>query len=87
MARLQDVLGDSYKVKPFASAYTLMVDKAIERFPKPEDNERTKQINIEEVDPTLLCSALNKKESNYVREVLEDCALIPQEIITKDDLK
>lgn len=86
MQRLADELKDRYEIKPFAPAYRLMVDKAMERFPDPSDNENTKQINIEDYDVEVLCSVMSDEEAAYARSVVEACELIPQEILTKQDL-
>lgn len=86
MNRLADELGGKYGFKPFAPAYQLMVDKAQERFPDPADNENTKQINIEDYDVEPICSVLTDEAAAYAKAVVDSCELIPQEILTKQDL-
>ncbi len=41
MMKLKAELGEKYKFSSFSPAYRLMVDRAMERFPDPADNETT----------------------------------------------
>lgn len=86
MVKLKEVLGDGYKFRAFTPAYQLMVDKASERFPDPADNETTGQVNIEPMDASLLVDGLTDEAAAYARAVIDDCGLIPQEILTRRDL-
>ena len=85
-AKLRDMLTPTYAIKPFTVAYQLMADRAAERFPDPLENETTGQINIELADPALICEGLTPEAAAYSRTVLENCRLVPQEILTKRDL-
>ncbi|MDY5271420.1 Wadjet anti-phage system protein JetD domain-containing protein [Tractidigestivibacter sp.] len=86
MVRLRDVLGDHYPFAPFAPAYQLMIDKALERYPDPADNEQTCQVNLGMPDMSLICDGLTEEAAAYARSVVEGCRLIPQEILTRRDL-
>lgn len=86
MMKLRAELGDKYKFLPFSPAYRLMVDRAMERFPDPADNETTGQANLDVPDMSLMCEGLSPEEADYARAVVEGCGLIPQEILTKRDL-
>lgn len=86
MVKLKEVLGDGYKFRAFTPAYQLMVDKASERFPDPADNESTGQVNIEPMDASLLVDGLTDEAADYAKAVIDDCGLIPQEILTRRDL-
>ena len=85
-AKLRDMLTPTYNIKPFTVAYQLMADRAAERFPDPLENETTGQINIELADPALICEGLTSEAAAYSTAVLENCRLVPQEILTKRDL-
>lgn len=86
MARLRDVLGENYPFAPFTPAYQLMIDKAMERYPDPADNEQTCQVNLGMPDMSLMCEGLTEEAAAYARSVVEGCRLIPQEILTRRDL-
>lgn len=86
MVRLRDVLGEHYPFAPFAPAYQLMIDKAMERYPDPADNEQTCQVNLGMPDMSLMCEGLTDEATAYARSVVEGCRLIPQEILTRRDL-
>ena len=86
MVRLRDVLGEHYPFAPFAPAYQLMIDKAMERYPDPADNEQTCQVNLGMPDMSLMCEGLTDEAAAYARSVVEGCRLIPQEILTRRDL-
>ena len=86
MARLRDVLGENYPFAPFTPAYQLMIDKAMERYPDPSDNEQTCQVNLGMPDMSLMCEGLTEEAAAYARSVVEGCRLIPQEILTRRDL-
>lgn len=86
MVRLRDVLGEHYPFAPFTPAYQLMVDKAMERYPDPDDNEQTLQVNLGMPDMSLMSEGLTEEAAAYARSVVESCRLIPQEILTRRDL-
>ncbi len=85
-AKLDDLLDSKYNLQPFTAGYQLMCDRAMERFPDPCDNEQTGQINIEVGDCSLICGGLTPEAADYARAVIENCGLVPQEILTKRDL-
>lgn len=85
-AKLDDLLDAKYNLAPFTPGYQLMCDRAMERFPDPCDNEQTGQINIEVGDCSLLTAGLTSEAADYARAVIENCGLVPQEILTKRDL-
>ncbi len=85
-AKLDDLLDAKYNLAPFTPGYQLMCDRAMERFPDPCDNEQTGQINIEVGDCSLLTAGLTPEAADYARAVIENCGLVPQEILTKRDL-
>ena len=84
--KLQALLEGKFEVKPFVPAYQLMCDRAMERFPDPKDNEKTGQVNIEVPDPSPVLEGLTPEAADYARAVVENCSLVPQEILTKRDL-
>ena len=86
LIKLRALLDGKFEVKPFVPAYQLMCDRAMARFPDPADNEKTGQINIEVGDTSVICGGLTPEAAEYARAVIEGCALIPQEILTKRDL-
>ncbi|MGN0075983.1 MAG: Wadjet anti-phage system protein JetD domain-containing protein [Parafannyhessea sp.] len=86
MMKLKAELGEKYKFTSFSPAYKLMVDRAMERFPDPADNESTGQAKLDVPDMSLMCEGLSPEEADYARAVVEACGLIPQEILTKRDL-
>ena len=86
MDKLRAVLGERYPFASFVPAYRLMVQRAMERYPNPEDNEATGQVNIEVGDMSLLLAGMTEEEAAYATAVIEGCRLIPQEILTRRDL-
>jgi chemotaxis protein histidine kinase CheA len=86
MNKLERELNGRYGFAPFAPAYELMVKKASERFPDAQDNESTKQVNIEDYDMTPLLNVLSDEAAAYAKTVVDSCELIPQEILVKQDL-
>lgn len=86
MDKLRAVLGERYPFASFVPAYRLMVQRAMERYPNPEDNEATGQVNIEVGDMSLLLAGMSEEEAAYATAVIEGCRLIPQEILTRRDL-
>lgn len=86
LIKLQALLDGKFEVKAFTPAYQLMCDRAMERFPDPADNEKTGQINIEVGDTSVICDGLTPEAAAYAKAVIENCSLIPQEILTKRDL-
>ena len=86
LIKLQALLEGKFEVKPFTPAYQLMCDRAMARFPEPGDNEKTGQINLEVGDTSVICDGLTPEAAAYAKAVIEDCCLIPQEILTKRDL-
>lgn len=86
LLKLQVLLDGKFEVKAFTPAYQLMCDRAMARFPEPGDNEKTGQINLEVGDTSVICDGLTPEAAAYARSVIEDCCLIPQEILTKRDL-
>lgn len=86
LLKLQVLLDGKFEVKAFAPAYQLMCDRAMARFPEPGDNEKTGQINLEVGDTSAICDGLTPEAAAYAKAVIEDCCLIPQEILTKRDL-
>lgn len=86
MMKLKAELGEKYKFSSFSPAYRLMVDRAMERFPDPADNETTSQAKLDVPDMSLVCEGLSPEEADYARAVVAGCGLIPQEILTKRDL-
>lgn len=86
LLKLQALLDGKFEVKAFTPAYQLMCDRAMARFPEPGDNEKTGQINLEVGDTSAICDGLTPEAAAYAKAVIEDCCLIPQEILTKRDL-
>lgn len=86
LLKLQALLDGKFEVKAFTPAYQLMCDRAMARFPEPGDNEKTGQINLEVGDASAICDGLTPEAAAYAKAVIEDCCLIPQEILTKRDL-
>lgn len=84
--RLREELADRCPVTAFTPAYQLMVDRAMERYPDPADNERTTQANLSMPDMAAVCDGLTDEAAEYARAVVEGCRLIPQEILTRRDL-
>ena len=86
LQRLQVLLDGQYKVTPFMPAYRLMLERAMERYPDPDQNERTTQENVEVADYSQMIEGLSDDERAYFSSIIEKCGLIPQEILTKADL-
>ena len=86
LQRLQVLLDGQYKVTPFMPAYRLMLERAMERYPDPDQNERTTQENVEVADYSQMLEGLSDDERAYFSSIIEKCGLIPQEILTKADL-
>ena len=86
LAKLADMAAGRFEVEPFAAAYRLMLRRAMERFPDPLDNEATDQNGVQVRGLELLEGSLKKREAAYLREVVENARLIPQEILTAEDL-
>lgn len=86
LLKLQALLDGKFEVKAFTPAYQLMCDRAMARFPEPGDNEKTGQINLEVGDTSAICDGLTPEAAAYAKAVIDDCCLIPQEILTKRDL-
>ena len=86
LLKLQALLDGKFEVKAFTPAYQLMCDRAMARFPEPGDNEKTGQVNLEVGDTSAICDGLTPEAAAYAKAVIEDCCLIPQEILTKRDL-
>ena len=86
LLKLQALLDGKFEVKAFTPAYQLMCDRAMARFPEPGDNEKTGQVNLEVGDTSVICDGLTPEAAAYAKAVIEDCCLIPQEILTKRDL-
>lgn len=86
LLKLQVLLDGKFEVKAFTPAYQLMCDRAMARFPEPGDNEKTGQVNLEVGDTSVICDGLTPEAAAYAKAVIEDCCLIPQEILTKRDL-
>ena len=86
LQRLQAMLEGRYKVTPFMSAYRLMLERAMERYPDPDQNERTTQENVEVQDFSSMLEGLSDEQAAYFSSIIQKCGLIPQEILTKQDL-
>ena len=86
LQRLQAMLEGRYKVTPFMPAYRLMLERAMERYPDPDQNERTTQENVEVQDFTDMLEGLSDEQAAYFSSIIQKCGLIPQEILTKQDL-
>lgn len=86
LQRLQAMLEGRYKVTPFMPAYRLMLEHAMERYPDPDQNERTTQDNVEVQDFSSMLEGLSGEQAAYFSAVIDRCGLIPQEILTKQDL-
>ena len=86
LAKLADMAAGRFEVEPFAAAYRLMLRRAMERFPDPLDNEATDQNGVQVRGLELLEGSLKKREAAYLREVVENARLIPQETLTAEDL-
>lgn len=86
LQRLRAMLEGRYKVTPFMPAYRLMLERAMERYPDPDQNERTTQDNVEVQDFSSMLEGLSDEQAAYFSAVIDRCGLIPQEILTKQDL-
>lgn len=86
LQRLQAMLEGRYKVTPFMPAYRLMLERAMERYPDPDQNERTTQENVEVQDFSSMLEGLSDEQAAYFSSIIQKCGLIPQEILTKQDL-
>lgn len=86
LQRLQAMLEGRYKVTPFMPAYRLMLERAMERYPNPDQNERTTQDNVEVQDFSSMLEGLSGEQAAYFSSIIQKCGLIPQEILTKQDL-
>lgn len=86
LQRLQTMLEGRYKVTPFMPAYRLMLERAMERYPDPDQNERTTQENVEVQDFSSMLEGLSDEQAAYFSSIIQKCGLIPQEILTKQDL-
>ena len=86
LQRLQAMLEGRYKVTPFMPAYRLMLERAMERYPDPDQNERTTQDNVEVQDFSSMLEGLSGEQAAYFSSIIRKCGLIPQEILTKQDL-
>ncbi len=75
-----------FAVTPFVAAYQLMIRRAMERWPNPQDNEAAEQERVPVVGLELVEPLLKKKEAAYLRAVIEGDRRIPQEIVTRADL-
>lgn len=86
LARLVELSRGRFSVEPFAPAYRRMLRRAMRRFPDPLENEETDQRGVRVEGLELLEPSLCDREMEYLRAVVENARLIPQEIITADDL-
>ena len=86
LQRLQAMLEGRYKVTPFMPAYRLMLERAMERYPDPDQNERTTQENVEVQDFSSMLEGLSDEQVAYFSSIIDRAGLIPQEILTKQDL-
>ena len=86
LAKLAEMAGDRFAVEPFAAAYRRMLRRAMRRFPDPLENEPTDQAGVSVTGIELLEPHLKERELAYLHVVLENALLIPQEILTAEDL-
>ncbi|WP_239471725.1 Wadjet anti-phage system protein JetD domain-containing protein [Olsenella profusa] len=86
LAKLAEMADGHFEVRPFTAAYRLMLQRAMTRFPDPLDNEETDQAGVPLRGLDLLEGELKPREAAYLREVLDNARLIPQEILTAADL-
>ena len=86
LARLSELARGRFSVEPFAPAYRKMLRRAMRRFPDPLENEETEQRGVRVEGLELLEPALCDREMDYLRAVVEGARLIPQEILTAEDL-
>lgn len=86
LAKLSDMADGRFAVEPFVPAYRLMLRRAMDRFDDPLDNEPTDQGTVQVRGLDLLEASLKKREAAYLRGVIDGARLIPQEILTAQDL-
>lgn len=86
MNRLKESMDGAYPVKPFIPAYRAMIERAMQRFPNPLDNEPCEQAGLAIEGIELFDDTLPDNDISYLRSVVEGSRLIPQEIITSKDL-
>lgn len=86
LAKLSDMADGRFAVEPFVPAYRLMLRRAMDRFDDPLDNEPTDQGTVQVRGLDLLEGSLKKREAAYLRGVIDGARLIPQEILTAQDL-
>ena len=86
LERLERAAEGRFAVEPFVAAYRLMIQRAMERFPEPLDNEPTDQRSVPATGLGSLEGRLKPREADYLRAVIEGARLIPQEILTAADL-
>ena len=86
LERLERAAEGRFAVEPFVAAYRLMIQRAMERFPEPLDNEPTDQRSVPATGLGSLVGRLKPREADYLRAVIEGARLIPQEILTAADL-
>ena len=86
LAKLAEMAGERFAVEPFVAAYRRMLRRAMRRFPDPLENEPTDQAGVNVTGIELLEPHLKESELAYLRVVLENALLIPQEILTAEDL-
>lgn len=86
LSKLVDEAAGRFAVTPFVEAYHLMLERAMERFPDPLDNRATDQEAVPLAGLDLMGPLLKKGEMTYLRDVVENSRLIPQEILTRADL-
>lgn len=86
LSRLADMADGHFSVEPFVPAYRLMLKRAMRRFPDPLDNEATDQGRVAVEGLDLLEPQLKEAEAAYLRVIIENALLIPQEILTAQDL-
>lgn len=86
LAHMADEREGGFEVTPFAAAYRLMLKRAMRRFPDPLENEPCDQAGVPLSGLDLLEPLLEDKEAAYLRAVVENSRLIPQEILTHEDL-
>lgn len=86
LARLSELARGRFSVEPFAPAYRKMLRRAMHRFPDPLENEETEQGGVRVEGLELLEPVLCDREMDYLRAVVEGARLIPQEILTAEDL-
>ena len=86
MAKLASSAEGRFVVEPFVPAYRLMLRRAMLRYPDPLDNEPCGQEGVPLEGVELFEGRLDEDEMAYLRAVVENSRLIPQEIVTRADL-